>query len=67
MNPHPTKFERDGLPTAVLDTREAAAYPAVAQATIGCVRATRRSVKIGAGRDGPAATAVAEGKPGLAE
>jgi excisionase family DNA binding protein len=29
-----TKFERDGLPTAVLDTREAAAYLAVSEATL---------------------------------
>jgi excisionase family DNA binding protein len=29
-----TKFERDGLPTAVLDAREAAAYMAVAESTV---------------------------------
>ena len=29
------KFERDGLPTAVLDAREAAAYLALSQSTIG--------------------------------
>jgi len=33
MNP-PTKFERDGLPTAVLDARETAAYLAVSETTL---------------------------------
>ena len=34
MNTTTAKFERDGLPTAVLDTREAAAYLAVAESTL---------------------------------
>ncbi len=34
MNTTTAKFERDGLPTAVLDAREAAAYLAVAESTL---------------------------------
>ena len=30
----PVRFERDGLPTAVLDAREAAAYLAISQITL---------------------------------
>ena len=34
MNTTTAKFERNGLPTAVLDAREAAAYLAVAESTL---------------------------------
>ena len=34
MNTTAAKFERDGLPTAVLDAREAAAYLALSEATV---------------------------------
>jgi len=34
MNTTAAKFERDGLPTAVLDARETAAYLAVAESTL---------------------------------